>query len=115
MNSRADQIAKTILSHLRETGQLNLLGQVVHTLTHSPEAKTAKCLVTLTSTVAFTTPELRSLTSYLRSHTPGKYTLTQVVDPSLIAGFTLQINDTLVDASILGKIKSVQNSINAKD
>ena len=115
MTDQATKIAHTILAHLKATNSLKLLDQVVYALTHSPEAKAAKCLVTLTSAMAFTTPELRSLTSYLRSHTPGKYTLTQVVDPSLIAGFTLQINDTLVDASILGKIKSVQNSINAKD
>jgi F0F1-type ATP synthase delta subunit len=115
MTNQADVIAKTLLAHLEATGQMALVGQVVDALRQSSQYKNSKSHVVVTSAIALDTNELKGIKSYLDKSLRESYELQEVVDPSLVAGFTLQINDTFIDASLLGKINSVQNKLVAKD
>lgn len=115
MTSQADIIAKTIISHLKNAGQTDLIGGVVEALKKSSEYKNSKSHVVVTSAVALDATELKGINTYLGKSVGNEYQLIQIVDPSLLAGFTLQVNDTFIDASVLGKINSVSNKLTAKE
>ena len=115
MTDQASKIASTIIAHLKAQGQLELLGSVVDILKASEAYKNSKNRVVVTSAVALDTSELKQITSYLKSSIGGDYELIKHVDPNLVAGFTLQVNDTFIDASVLGKINLVQNTLTTKE
>ncbi|MEI8232249.1 MAG: F0F1 ATP synthase subunit delta [bacterium] len=115
MKTQATVIAKTLLNHLRSTGQLALVAEVVDALKQSSEYKNSKSHVVITSAIALDAKERQGIKSYLDKTLTESYELFEMVDESLLAGFTLQINDTFIDASVLGKINSVQNKLTTKD
>lgn len=115
MTNQADIIAKTILTHLKESNQIGLISDVVDALKKSSEYKNSKNHVVVTSATALDTAELKGITQYLDQSVGSSYELVQSVDSKLVAGFTLQVNDTFIDASVLGKINSVQNKLTAKE
>jgi F0F1-type ATP synthase delta subunit len=92
-----------------------MIGDIVDVLKNSNEYKNSKSHVIVTSALKLDAAELKGIKSYLDTNLVESYELVEVVDSSLVAGFTLQINDTFIDASILGKINSVQNKLTAKD
>lgn len=115
MTNSADLIAKTILAHLKKNNQLNVLTEVVDALKNSSEYKNSQNHVVVTSASKLDPADLKGLTLYLEKSIGKAYDLIQVVDPSLLGGFTLQVNDTFIDASVLGKINTVSNKLIAKD
>jgi len=115
MTNQATAIAKTILAHLKASGQMDLVGNVVDALKNSSEYKNSGSHVVVTSAMALDASELKGIKNYLSKSVSESYELVEIVDSSLVAGFTLQINDTFIDASVLGKINSVQNKLTAKD
>ena len=115
INDQAGNIAKTILSHLKAKGQLGLIANIVETLKNSPEYKNSQYHVVVTSAVSLDPKTTKNLTSYLDKKIGRAYSLDQVIDSSLLAGFTLQINDNFIDASVLGKINTISNKLTAKD
>lgn len=115
MSDQAKLIAQTILAHLKKSHHLDLLGSIVDTLKNSPEYKNSKNHVVLTSPLGLSEGEEKSIRSYLHKSLGSEYELVKVVEPTLVAGFTLQINDTFIDASLLGKINTVSNILTAKE
>ena len=115
MTNQADIIARTILTHLKESKQIGLIGDVVDALKKSSEYKNSKSHVVVTSAVALDASELKGITIYLDKVVGDSYELIEDIDTSLVAGFTLQVNDTFIDASVLGKINSVSNKLSAKE
>jgi|GEM_PF-3398294 len=115
MTDQATVIAKTLLAHLKEKGEIQLISQIVDLLVASPEYRNSKSRVTLTSVTQLDSAQLNNIKSYLEKSIGKDYEFVTLIDQSLVAGFTLQINDTFIDASILGKINSVSNKLTAKD
>jgi F0F1-type ATP synthase delta subunit len=115
MTNQADNIVKTILNHLNESGQMGLIASVVDGLRQSSEYKNSINHVVVTSAIKLSPPELKIIEKYLNSSIGESYDLVQVVDQALLAGFTLQVNDLYIDASVLGKINTVSNILTAKD
>ena len=115
MTDQAGKIATTIIAHLKSQGQLELLGPVVDILRSSDAYKNSQNRVVVTSAVALDSAEIKQIGNYLKSSIGVDYDLVKKVDPLLVAGFTLQVNDTFIDASVLGKINMVQNQLTAKE
>lgn len=115
MTNASDIIVKTILTHLKQSGQMNQLGAIVDTLRATTQYKNGKNHVVVTSASKLGPHELKSITSYLGKSIGADYHLAQLVDTSLVAGFTLQVNDTFIDASVLGKINTVSHILTAKE
>ena len=115
MTNQASAIAETVLAHLKSSDHMSLIGEVVDILKNSSEYKNSQNHVIVTSAMALDAAELKGIQAYLAKNITGAYVVVQVVDSTLVAGFTLQINDTFIDASVLGKINSVQNKLTSKD
>lgn len=115
MTNQADIIASTLISHLKNSNQIELIGGVVDALLKSSEYKNSKSHVVVSSAIPLDQTELKGIAAYLNKAIGSEYELQEIVDPTLVAGFTLQINDTFIDASVLGKINLVSNQLTAKD
>lgn len=115
MTNPASDIAKTIISHLKSAKQLELLPAVVAALQSSPAYKLVHHQVTLTSAAPLEASQLSAIKRYLSTLTKEPYDLLELIDPGLVAGFTLQLDDTFIDASLIGKINTVQNQLTAKE
>ena len=100
---------------LKSSNQIELIGGVVDALLKSSEYKNSRSRVVVSSAVALDSSELKGINGYLSKTLGTDYELKEIVDPSLVAGFTLQINDLFIDASVLGKINTVSNKLIAKD
>lgn len=115
MTSQADKLASTLISHLKSIGELELLPQVVAILRASSEYKHAKNRVIVTSPARLDASELKGIRTYVAKSLGSEFELEVLLDPGLVAGFTLQVNDTLIDASVLGKINLLQQKLTTKD
>jgi len=111
----AATIAKTILTHLKANGQMELLAEVVEALKSTTEYKNSQHHVVVSSAAPLDSAESKTLKSYLDKKLGTAYSIEHIIDSTLLAGFTLQINDTFIDASVLGKINRVSNKLAAKD
>ena len=115
MTNKIDIIAATIINHLKGSGQIDLIGGVVDALKNSSEYKNSKSRVVVTSAIPLDSSDLKGIRDYLDKLVGKEYELKELVDVSLVAGFTLQVGDTFIDASVLGKINSVSNKLSAKE
>src|SRR5690348_10579217 len=115
MSTKADKLAGTMMSYLKGAGELKSLRAIVGALMATPEYKSSLNQVVVTSAVKLEPASLKQIESYVVKQVGVEYTLTEVVDPSLIAGFTLQVNDTLIDASFLGKVTTIEHSLQTKE
>lgn len=94
---------------------MDQIGVIVDALRSTSEYKNSRSKVVLTSATKLGDGELKTIKSYLLKSIGADYNLVQLIDESLVAGFTLQVNDTFIDASVLGKINLVQNKLTAKE
>lgn len=115
MTNQATKLAATLIAHLKSTGELALLPQIVASLKGSIEYQQAQNRVVVTSATSLDSSELRGIRAYVQKILGGEFELEELVDKSLVGGFTLQVNDTLIDASVLGKISSLQQTLTVKD
>lgn len=115
MSTKSHKIVATLLTHLKNSGDLELLPEIVAQLTHSSEYGRSVHKVILTSATKFESSHRKTIEAYVKKQLGHAYDLREVIDPSLVGGFTLQINDTLIDASVLGKINSLQAKLAIKD
>lgn len=111
MTGSSDKLAKTILSYLTSRGELSLLPNLVESLVNSSQYKNSANIVVVTSAHKLDPRELETLKSYVKQQLTGPFVLRNDLDESLLAGFTLQINDTFLDASVLGKLNLLQNKL----
>ena len=107
----AKRLAETIVSYLRARGELSLLPEVVKSLESSARAARAGSRVTVTSAYKLSTSELKGLEAYVTRTMGGSYPIENVVDPSLVAGFTLQMGDTFIDASTRGRLETLSSEL----
>ncbi len=107
----AKRLAETIVSYLRARGELSLLPEVVKSLEGAARAARAGTRVTVTSAYKLSAPELKDLETYVMRTMGGTYPIENVVDPSLVAGFTLQMGDTFIDASTRGRLEALSSEL----
>lgn len=115
MSTKADKLASTIMSYLKGEGELQNLRPMVEALMATPEYKSSVNQVVVTSAVKLDAAALKQIETFVAKKVGKEYSLTTVVDSGLIAGFTLQVNDTLIDASFLGKVETIQHSLQTKE
>lgn len=111
MTDKAAKVVSTLIHHLKAQDQLALLPQVVELLMRTSEYRKAANRVVVTSAVKLDAGELKRLNNFVNKQLAAPYILINEVDESLVAGFTLQINDTFLDASLLGKLNILQNKL----
>ncbi len=65
----------------------------------------------ITSAAELDSETITALRDYVKQHTGKNIILTQEIDPSILGGIIVRIGDTLIDASVLRKLKLLRESI----
>ena len=103
----AKRLADTLVGYLSTQGEMALLPEVVKQLSARARAVDKQGRVVVTSSYKLGSEELKYVEAYVRRTLGQKLPIVSVIDPSLVAGFTLQIGDTFIDASTRGKLENL--------
>lgn len=101
------RLAETVVSYLKARGELSSLPEVIRLLQKADGAVNRSSRAVVTSAYQLGAAELREIEAYIKKSTGAALPLENVVDPSLVAGFTLRLGDTFLDSSVKGKLQSL--------
>lgn len=94
--------------------RLEYVKQILHRFTELYDASRGRRLVSLRTAVP--APEMeRRIKDLLQAKLGGEVVLTAEVDPSLIGGFTLTIDDKLLDASVSRQLEEIRRQLMDKN
>ena len=94
--------------------RLEYVKQILHRFTELYDASRGRRLVSLRTAVP--APEMeRRIKDLLQARLGGEVILTAEVDPSLIGGFTLTIDDKLLDASVSRQLEEIRRQLMDKN
>lgn len=105
-NYKSDQMTKGILDYLDQKGEQNLLKEVTKSLQGQLAKKESANEIVVTSVVKLTSPQLSEIKSFFQKKMKLKLPAINLIDKNLIGGFTVQVNDWFLDASIENQIKT---------
>lgn len=94
--------------------RLEYVKQILHRFTELYDASRGRRLVTLRTAVPAPEMEQR-IKDLLQARLGGEVILTTEVDPSLIGGFTLTIDDKLLDASVSRQLEEIRRQLMDKN
>jgi F-type H+-transporting ATPase subunit O len=107
------EMAPALFAVLSENGRLGQLGQVADVYTQLMQAGRNQSMVTITSASKMTKGESKDVLKNLKGLVEdGKeVVLEEVVDPSILGGLKIQIDDRFIDLSVATKVRKVQEEL----
>jgi len=99
---------------LVDNKRLEYVKQILHRFTELYDASRGRRLVTLRTAVPAPEMEQR-IKDLLQAKLGGEVVLTAEVDPALIGGFTLTIDDKLLDASVSRQLEEIRRQLMDKN
>lgn len=110
-STKASKLASLVLSYLESSGDLELLPEVISSLTNkSSELGLTKSAIVTTAT-KLEASDLRGIQSYIKAKYGDDLKIVQKLDPSLIAGFKIKIGDEVIDSSLLSKLENIRKDL----
>jgi ATP synthase F1 delta subunit len=104
-----EKIVEGFLAYLKETGQEELLPEVVELLSREVLAETRR--VTVVSAVPLTTNQLEEIGEILAEKFGQHLVVETEVDPGLLGGLKLKYEDKLIDLSVIGRLRETEKKI----
>jgi F-type H+-transporting ATPase subunit delta len=112
ISEKAPEILKRLLRLLEIKGRLSLLSPLCEEFLRLDEESRQVKRARVVSAVALSEAQLQSLAQGLAKRRPGKtYLLRNEVDPALIAGFRVEEDDFVTDASIRHKLNALRQRL----
>ena len=105
----AKKIAQTIVELLKQQGQLSVLPEVVEELNQIVQASMNKVVIETATEVSEDT--LNGLIDILAAKMGYTPTVEHIVNPELIAGIRVKIDDNLIDASVKNQLEKIFEKI----
>lgn len=106
-----DRCVKEFLGYLSSRGFSRLGGAVLEALRILAARESHSSRVVVTSAHELEKHEQEVFEKVVQESFGKKSTICFTLDPSLIGGFRIKSNDTLVDASVAGKIHSLRDHL----
>ena len=111
----ADRLAAGALAVLLEKGRLALVGQVADQYERFV-AQAAKVVEVEVTTAVPVEPDVeRLIVERVRRSTGGEPRLTKRVDPDILGGLVLRVDDLLVDGSRRGRLQQLDDAMRTAD
>ena len=108
------QASKTFLSFLKvvaKHGRLDILRSIHRESKNAYEKRLNRIPVKITTAVPLEDATLQSLSGKLREILGGDPIFQTVVDPEVIGGIVVRVDDTIYDASLLTQLKNVRQQM----
>ena len=118
LSENSSEILKRLIRLLEIKGRLALLGSICEEFLRLEEAGRHVRRARVISALPLTTEQLEQLSQglsarSLKSGTRQTYLLHNEVDPSLIAGFRVEEDDSVIDASLRHKLNALRHNLAA--
>ncbi len=108
---RLDVLTSNFIHLLASKGRERLLPEIIGEFYRLRDEHLGIITVTAKSAVRLTPGEERELVTQLEKATRKKVTMTAVIDPSLVGGFTVQHEDTVWDASVRHELEVLRRRL----
>jgi F-type H+-transporting ATPase subunit delta len=115
LTSAGDRLAAGVLAVLLEKGRIALVGEVADQY-DGLAAQAAKVVEVEVTTAVPVAPEVeRLIAARVRSATGGKPRFTKRIDPDILGGLVLRVDDVLVDGSLRARIRQLDERLRTAD
>ncbi len=111
----ADRLAAGALAVMLEKGRITLAGEVADQYERFV-AQAARVVEVEVTTAVPVAPEVeRLIVERVRRSTGGEPRLTKRVDPDILGGLVLRVDDLLVDGSLRGRLEQLDDAMRTAD
>lgn len=107
----ATALANIVRDFLKAKGQLALLPEVIAELNRYAIRAGLKDSAIITSATPLSDADRRAITKFVADKYGSGYHLVERVDPSLIAGFTIKIDDQVIDTALSSKLDAMRKEL----
>ncbi len=115
LTSDGDRLAAGVLSVLLRKGRMALVGDVANEYARFV-AQAAKVIeVEVTTAVPVASDVERLIVERVRRSTGGEPRLTKRIDPAILGGLVLRVDDVLVDGSLRARIQQLDDRLRTAD
>jgi F-type H+-transporting ATPase subunit delta len=115
LTSAADRLAAGVLAVLLEKRRIALVGEVADQYERFV-ARAAKVIEVEVTTAVPVAPEVeRLIVERVRRSTGGEPRLTKRVDPGILGGLVLRVDDVLVDGSLRARVQQLDDRLRTAD
>jgi F-type H+-transporting ATPase subunit delta len=111
MDNQVKPIVKGIIDYLKVQNSLHLLPQVILSLQEKDEELTNENRAVVTSSYKLSAPELLQIQDALNIIFRRRLSIVNQVDPSLIAGLKIRVEDKLIDLSLDKTLDGLKNRL----
>lgn len=105
------RVVEAVVDYLHDSGQEELIPDVLRDLEKAEQKATGANRAHIASVVKLTTPQLETVKKFVHNHLRLKIPVVSSVDKNLIGGFTLQVGDWFLDASIVHELNILKKSL----
>ena len=114
LSENSSELMKRLIRLLEIKGRLALLGSITEEFLRLEEAGRHVRRARVISALPFSAEQLEHLSQGLSARRPGQtYLLHNEVDPSLIAGFRVEEEDSVIDATLRHKLNALRHHLAA--
>jgi F-type H+-transporting ATPase subunit delta len=111
LGTRVHKPAANLVRLLAQRGRLDIVPLVAAEFQRLLNRQRGIVEATVTSASALDDSETKALTARVESMTGAQVDLRTVVDPALIGGLTIRVGDTLLDASVRGRLERLRDQL----
>ena len=107
LKPRCSEFLGNFLTVLARHDRLNLLGTVLHEATQEQENRSGRQRVLVRSAVELSSTQIESIRTQLRAAMSIDPIVVPQVEPALLGGLILQVQDTIYDGSVATRLKNL--------
>lgn len=111
LSTKSKAVLEGILDFIKETGEQNLLGEITNSLEKELAKTRGTDEIIVTSTVLLSPPQLKKIKNTLQKNLKVNLPVVNKIDKTLIAGFTIRVNDWYLDSSVRQALESVKRNL----
>ena len=115
LTSTADHLAAGVLAVLLEKGRITLCGAVADQYERFVDQAAKVVEVEVTTAVPVAADVERLIVERVRRSSGGEPRLTKRVDPGILGGLVLRVDDVLVDGSLRARIQQLDDRLRTAD
>lgn len=110
-SDQAQKLAGLVIDYLKGRGELGSLPELIKTLKQKSLSLGLENMAVVTSPTQLGPAELKAITGFIQEKYGRDLTLVEKLDPGLIAGFTIQVGDEVIDTSLSAKLENIRKEL----
>lgn len=109
--NKPEEIISGLLDYLDEKKSIGLLPEITRVLEKESSKIKEKDEIIITSAVKLTDTQLQNIKNHIFKRFNKELPVTNKIDSNLIGGFTIKVNDWILDSSIVNEINHFRRQL----